>query len=332
MAFAFSRRTLLGSALAGLAAAPALAVDAADLRGVTLRVGFYKGGLRAMLSAAGALDTPYTIDWKEMNNGVLHIEAINGDALDFGSGSEIPAMFAARQNANVRFIAVGHEDINFQVTIAGKSTGIRSIADLKGRRVGYVRATTAHYFLARQLEEAGLSFADIDAVNLAPADGYSAFVSGKIEAWAIYGYNVQLAITRNGARVLKNAVGYLSGNFPFYANPRALDDARRGAAIGDLLLRLQRAYAFANRHYPSFAATASAETHIPVADLTDAFAQRSGDYAIAGVTPDVVTTHQQVADTFLRLGVLDGKADVARFWDTRYNDLLAKGAAALPSG
>ncbi|MCQ4384179.1 hypothetical protein NO136_20140, partial [Clostridioides difficile] len=70
-----------------------------------------------------------------------------------------------------------------------------------------------------------------------------------IDAWAIYGYNGQLARNRYGARVLKTGQGYLSGNFPVYANPRRRDDARRRAATGDLLLRFRRAYAWANAHF-----------------------------------------------------------------------------------
>lgn len=325
--FPLSRRAVLAAA-AGLVTAPALAATP-DLKGVTLRIGTYKGLWRPLLQSSGLADTPYTIDWKELNNGVLHIEALNGDALDVGSGSEIPAMFAARQKANVRFIAVIHEDLNSQVTLARKDAPIKSIADLKSKRVGYVRATTSHYFLARQLAEVGLGFNDIEAVNLTPADGYSAFASGSLDAWAIYGYNGQLAVSKHGARVLKTAVGYLSGNFLVYANLKAIEDPARQLAIGDFLVRLQNAYAWSNRNFPSFAAAQVAETHLPIADILDQFAHRSGDYALTGVTPDVPATHQEVADTFFKLGVLDQQTDVTHYWDTRFNKILADGAARL---
>ena len=65
---------------------------------------------------------------------MLHIEAINGDALDLGSGSEIPALFAARQKAQERFIAVVREDLNNHVTLAHKDVPIQHIKDLKGKR------------------------------------------------------------------------------------------------------------------------------------------------------------------------------------------------------
>ena len=334
---AWSRRTWLqgvaataiGAGLPLVAQAAAPAAPATDLSGLTLRVAVYKGVWRALLQAAGEADAPYKIDWRELNNGVLHIEAINGDALDIGSGSEIPATFAARQKANVRFIAASHEDLNNQVTLARKDAAIRKIADLKGKRVGYVRATTAHYYLSKQLAEAGLGLDDIQAVNLTPADGLSAFARGDLDAWAIYGYNGQIARTQYGARTIKTGKGYLSGNFPVYANPRAVDDPRRHAAITDFLLRVQRAYAWANRNYLAYAKAQSAETRVPVGDLVELFNGRSDDYALGPVTEAIVRSHQEVADTFQRLGVLDGPANVAPFWDRSFARALAAGARAL---
>lgn len=279
------------SAIGAQAAAP-------DLRGVTLRIGTYKGLWRPLLQASGQAETPYKIDWRELNSGGLHIEAINGDALDLGSGSEIPPVFAARQKAQVKLIAVTHEDLNNQATLARKDAPIRTIADLKGKRVGYVRATTSHYYLAKQLAEAGLSFADIQAISLTPADGYSAFARGDLDAWAIYGYNGQLARTQHGARTIKTGVGYLSGNFPIYANPRTLDDALRRAAISDFLQRLQRSFAWINGNFLAYAQAQSAEIRVPVGDIVELFNGRSGDYGLAAVDDAVIRSHQDVADTF----------------------------------
>ncbi|MGF6532788.1 MULTISPECIES: ABC transporter substrate-binding protein [Paraburkholderia] len=325
-----SRRRLLklGVALAAAPLTPRFAfassapANAEALAGVTLRVATYKGGWPPLLAASGLADTPYRIEWHELNNGLLHIEAINADALDIGSGSEIPAVFAARQNANVKFIARTREDLNNQATLARKDTPIQRIADLKGKRVGYVRATTSHYFLYRQLTEAGLSFDDIHAINLAPADGLPAFAGGDIDAWAIYGYNGQLARNRYGARELATGKGYLSGNFPIYANPRALDDARRRAAIGDLLVRLRHAYAWANPHFIDYARAQSAETRVPVDDLVAMFNRRSDDFGLLAVTPDVISGHQEVANVFAHIGVLDGPTNVAPFWDASFTPII----------
>ena len=99
--------------------------------------------------------------------------------------------------------------------------------------------------------------------------------------------------------------------------------------MADLLLRIQRAYAFANKNFKVYATAQVAETHLPIDDILDQFAHRSADFSLVGVTPDVPETHQKVADTFLKLGVLDAQTDVARFWDTSFSETLASGAARL---
>ncbi|WP_431510014.1 ABC transporter substrate-binding protein [Variovorax sp. DAIF25] len=333
--FSMDRRQVLhalaalgATAAAGGIARAAPSAPARDLAGVTLRVGTYKGLWRPLIQASGQGNTPYRIDWRELNNGVLHIEAINGDALDLGSGSEIPPVFAARQKSSVKLVAVTHEDLNNQATLARKDAPIRSIADFKGKRVGYVRATTSHYYLAKQLAEAGLGFNDIQAVSLTPADGLSAFARGDLDAWAIYGYNGQLARIQYGARTIKTGVGYLSGNFPIYANPRTLDDPLRRAAIADLLQRLQRAFAWINGNFLAYARAQSAETRVPVGDIVELFNGRSGDYSLGPVSDAVVRSHQDVADTFLRIGVLDGPADVRPLWDRGFDGVLRQPSAA----
>lgn len=326
------RRLLQAGALTGLSGALALPVHAsnADLSGVTLRVAFYKGLHKTLLEAAGLADTPYRIDWKEFNSGVQHIEGINADALDVGSGSETSAAFGVKSNARIRFIAVYREDLNNQGTFVQGNSDIRSVADLRGKRVGYVRGTTSHYYLYQQLAEAGLDFnKDIRAAHLSPSDGLSAFARGDLDAWGIWGYNGQLARTRHGARTLKTAVGYLSGNFLISANPKAVDDPRRHPALQDFLLRLQKAYAWSNANHLAYARAQSAETRVPVGDILELFNNRSQDYSLVPNSDAAIASHQQVADVFHRIGVFDAPIRVAPFWDRSFDRALRAGAQAL---
>ncbi|NYH21638.1 sulfonate transport system substrate-binding protein [Paraburkholderia bryophila] len=297
-----------------------------DLSKVRLRVATYKGGDATLLKTAGLADTPYTIDWAEFQSGNAMVEAMNGGALDIASGSEIPPIFARLQNAQVRVIAVYKDDVNNQVVLVPKGSTIRSIADLKGKRVGYLRATTTHYYLLRMLEEAGLSFNDIQATSLAPRDGFAAFNAGSLDAWAIYGYNVPLAISRSGARVLKNANGYLSGNYLYYGHPATLTEPLRRAASADLLVRLQRACTWFGQHQDAYAKVLSAELRVPEEAIVSLYRNQSQLRRIAGTTAADIASEQQVADTFARAGVIDRHVDVAPLWTDTFNAALAHGA------
>lgn len=294
---------------------------------VTLRVAFYKGLHKTLLETAGLADTPYRIDWKEFNSGVQHLEGINADALDVGSGSETSAAFAVKSKANVRFVAVYREDLHNQGTFVPKNSPAKSIADLRGKRIGYVRGTTSHYYLSKQLAEVGLDFnKDVEAVHLTPSDGLSAFVRGDLDAWGIWGYNGQLVRSQHGARVLKTGVGYLSGNFLVSANPKAIDDPLRHAALTDFLLRLQKAYVWSNQNYEVYARAQARETRVPQGALLELFNNRSQDSKLVPNDDAAIASHQEVADVFTRLGVFDEHVTVAPYWDRSFDAALQENA------
>jgi sulfonate transport system substrate-binding protein len=312
-----TRRLLLG-APALLAASSALAAPAP----VTLRVAQFKAGDQLVLRLAGLDNTPYRIAWSEFASGNLMLEAINAGAIDLAYGSEIPPIFAAVSGARVKIVAVIKGDVNEQVVLVPKDSAIRSIADLRGKRVGYVRATTTHYYLLRMLAEVGLSFSDIQPVNLSPSDGQAAFRSGALDAWAIYGYSVPIARDA-GARVLRTALGVLSGNYLSYAAPDALADAPRRAATIDLLRRIAGAYRWIDAHHAEYGAAQAAALGVPehvVRALLDNVSQAR---RLVAATEDAVVSEQLVADTFARAGVLPHAVDVAPLWDRAFAAELA---------
>lgn len=317
-----SRRTVLAAAVL---AAPAL-ISRARAGQPVLRLANFKGGDKLLMKLAGQ-DGPggYTPQWSEFASGNVMLEAINADAIDLAYGSEIPPVFLAG-GGRVRQVAVIRDDVNQQTVLVPKGSAIASIADLRGKRVGYVRATTTHYYLLRMLAEQGMTFADIKPVNLAPADGQAAFRSGAIDAWAIYGYSVPLALD-GGARVLRTAAGILSGNFPFFANPVALADPARRAAIVEHLVRLNRAFHWIDAHHVEYAQAQGDMLGVPPAALQSLLDGASRPRRLGVVDDAAIASQQAVADTFTSAGLLPGHVDVAPLWDRSLTASLAKETA-----
>ncbi len=311
-----------------LAAAASLAVWrpawAVDLAGVTLRVATYKGQDKTLLPAAHLRNTPYTVEYAEFAGGNLIVEAMNAGAVDLGSWSEIPLVFAAASQANVKTIAVEKGDVNRQAVILPKNSPIRSIADLKGKRVGYVRATTSHYYLLKMLQQVGLGFADITPINLTPTDGRAAFQSGALDAWAIYGYAIDFAVAQDGARVLKTAVGILSGNYLIGVRPAALQDAALRAAIADYLGRLRHGYDWAENHKAEWAPILAEAVGVPVPFIAHGLATESQRYQLVPVDDGAIASCQDVADVFAQAGLLPQKVQVAPYFDRSFNAVLAQ--------
>ena len=323
-----SRRHLLagGLSVAGLstlaACSPGKSAKPGSLADLTLRAATYRGNLDAFFQAAGVADTPYKVAKSEFAGGNLIAEAINAGALDIGGMSEIPPIFVAGAPGNhVRIVAVLQGDVNNQVVLVPKDSKAQAFADLKGKRIGYVKATTSHYILLRLLDEAGLKWTDIKPVALSPQDGLAAFSSGAIDAWVIYGVIVQQA-RQAGARVLRTALGILSGNYLVAAAKSALDDPLKRQALGDYLGRYAKVAEWANADDARWAQARGAATGVPAALYLREFKERSSPTRLLRISDAAIASQQGVADAFAAAGLIPGNVDVSPLWDDRLNSAL----------
>ena len=310
-----------GAALAGLGGRAMAAASAPSagpaLTGTQLRVATYKGGDNYYFADAGVAATPYRTSVAEFSGGNLIVEALAAGSVDCGSMSEIPPIFALASNAPLKVIAVLRGDVNNQVVLVPKASTIRDAADFKGKRIGYVRSTTSHYFLIKLLAERGLTFKDVNAIALAPQDGLAAFQSGQLDAWVIYGLVVELAKAQ-GARVLRTGRGILSGNYVVSAATAAIADPQKHAAIGDYLQRVAKVYDWINAHPERWAQRSGQIAGVAPELFLAQVKNRSQPYRLSAVDDAAIRSQQQVADGFAAAGVLGRRIDVAPVWDRSF--------------
>ncbi|ACB94176.1 ABC transporter substrate-binding protein [Beijerinckia indica] len=323
-----SRRLLLQgaaatTALGASALGPGLALASGEK---PLRVARSKGRFdpELLFASSGVTPPSHPIAYSEFGSGKLAAEALNANALDIGAMSEIPPIFIANADPKFRLIAVIKGDVNQQVVLVPRESKIASIADLKGKRVGYVRSTTCHYFLLKMLAEAGLSFNDITLVNLSPADGQAAFTRGALDAWAIYGYSVSLAVHNEGARILKTALGYLSGNYTIAAHVDAIADPVRHAEIAEFLVQWKRSFGWLNTHHEVWAPIEAKALGLPQDFILEELRNQSAPWQIGPVDDAAIRSQQDVADVFYAAGLIPKPVQVAALWDRSFNPVLVE--------
>jgi len=311
----FARRSLL-------VGAGALTACTKPKSSAPLRLATYRGNADSFFAAAGVPDPP-GFTHAQFASGVQIAEAINARAIDAGGMSEIPPIFLAGSPSNlVRLVAVLQGDVNNQVVLTPKGSAIRSLSDLKGKTIGYVRATTSHYILLRLLKEAGLTWSDIKPAALSPQDGLAAFQRGGLDAWVIYGVIVQQARAA-GAQILTTGLGRLSGNYVVAASSEALEDPARRDALGDYLRRYRTVLNWINADDERWAKARSDATGVPIAYYREEAKARSARPALVPVNAAAIASQQQVADVFAEAGVLSRKVDVRPLWDPRLNAIVS---------
>ena len=294
---------------------------AAQLRDARLRVGTAKGMDSYYFTDAGVADIPYKVSVAEFSGGNLIVEAMSSGALDFGPMSEIPPIFAAAGGVPMKVIAVLRGDVNNQMVLVPKNSAITDPTQFKGKRIGYARSTSSHYFLLQLLKENGLTFRDIEPVALSPQDGLAAFKSGQLDAWVIYGLVVEFAKSQ-GARVLRTAKGYLSGNYLFGASSQAIADPLKHQAIGDYLQRIAKVYEWINRNPERWAAKSGQIAGVSPQFFLNQVKNSSEPYKLIPVNDAAIKSQQQVADVFADAGLLARRVDVRPVWDHSFEKYL----------
>jgi sulfonate transport system substrate-binding protein len=283
------------------------------------------GNLEAGFKAAGLDDTPYKVEYQVFQGGNLQLEAMAAKHLDLALTSEIPPIFAANaaNGGNFKIIAVSQGNTLQQEVVIPKGSPVKSVADLKGKKVAFVKATTAQYFLVKILESAGLTWNDIKPVELSTADGLSALVSGSVDALASYG-NAIITAHQKGATTLASAQDILSGNFPVSTTPDNIEDPAKHAAIVEYLGRLNQFYEWTRGNEKEWTGIIAQATKQDPAQALETFhnGEQQRSQKIIPVSQEAIASQQNVADALTSIGLLPSKADVSQYWSNGFdNDL-----------
>jgi sulfonate transport system substrate-binding protein len=290
----------------------AAAVSASYGQEKTVRIGFQKYGKLVLLKSKGTLEDKlkavgYKVVWTEFPSGPPLLEALNVGAIDFGNTGEAPPIFAQAAGAPIQYVAYEPPAPKGEAILVPKDSPLKSVADLKGKKVALNKGSNVHYLL----EKAGVKYSDVEPVFLAPADARAAFERGAVDAWVIWDPFQSAAEAATGARTLADGTGIVS-NYQFYFSSKKFLESDTN--IVDLVLaQLSEVddWAKGDIHAVAEQLAPSIGLSVPVVEV----ALKRQSYGIKPLTDSVIADQQQVADTFFALGLLPKPikiSDVAR--------------------
>src|SRR5580658_1096526 len=212
-------RAWLAAALAALsigcnysATAELRTSDDASNHANELRIGYQKSNvllnlIRVRKLLEQKLEPDVHVVWQEFPAGPQLLEGLNIGSIDFGCTGEVPPVFAQAADAPLLYVLSERAGPATEAIVVRSDSPIKTVADLKGKRVALNKASNVHYLLVRAIEKAGLSWGDIEPVYLTPADGRAAFESGRVDAWAIWDPYYAQTVDAGQARLLADGTG-----------------------------------------------------------------------------------------------------------------------------
>ena len=212
------RRTLLqaGTGAAALLATPALLRAAETVKEVRLDYATYSPS-SLVLKRFGWLDDDFKKDgiavkWVFSAGSNRALEYLNAGSIDIGSSAGLAALLAKANGNPIRTPYIFSRP-EWTALVVPKDSPIKTLADLKGRKVAATKGTDPYLFLLRSLHTVGLKRSDIEHVALQHADGSKALEQGRVDAWA--GLDPLMAASEldRGSRLLYRNVSFNTYGF-----------------------------------------------------------------------------------------------------------------------
>ena len=301
------RRTFiaaLGATMAGVAL-PSWAKYQPD----QFRIGYQKAASTlVLLKAHGALEKRLAplgikVSWNEFPAGPQLLEGLNVGAIDFGYVGEAPPVFAQAAGANFVYTAYEIPTPHAEGILVHQDAPIKTIADLKGKRIALNKGSDVHWFLVAALQKAGIKYTEIQPVFLPPADARAAFERGAIDAWAIWDPFLEAARRQSNARLLTDGAGIVSHHqFFLSARPFAQQNSDIIAAVVE---EVGKEGVWVRGHYAEAAAQLAPIQGLD-ASVVDA-SLRHYAHTYKPVDAEVLAEQQRIADAFTELRIIPTK-------------------------
>jgi len=301
-----ARRRALGLLAAGATGiAAGLHLPAIAQAPKEIRIGYQKYGTLTLLKGRGTLEArlaaqKIAVKWTEFPAGPVLLEGLNVGSIDFGTVGEAPPIFA--QAAGARLVYVGHEPASpgSEAIVVPKNSTLRTLADLRGKKIALNKGSNVHFLLVRALEKAGIPYSAIQPIYLPPADARAAFERGSVDAWVIWDPFLAAAEQQLGARVLADGRNLVS-NHQFYLAARSF--AEKHADINRILLEeIAKVDEWGKANPGEVSTILSAQTGLPK-NVVDLAASRYA-YGVKPMSAEVVREQQRIADAFHALKLI----------------------------
>ncbi|MFC2995383.1 sulfonate ABC transporter substrate-binding protein [Acinetobacter sichuanensis] len=296
---------------ASLATVMMLSACSKKTESTTLNIGYQKYGLLPIIKARGDLDKALkqkgiNIKWVEFPAGPQLLEGLNVGSVVFGEAGEAPPIFAQAANSKLVYIANQPAAPKAEALIVPKDSNIRSIQELKGKRVVLNKGSNVHYLLLKLLEANHLKLSDIDVVYLPPADARAAFEKGAVDAWVIWDPFFAAAEQQLGAKVLATGENLVS-NHQFYLADREFAE-QHPDVLKTVVNELNTTTQWVSQHQTDAAKLLEQQTGLSTEILSTSISRMG--FGVKPISNEVAKEQQYVADAFYQQKLIPNKINI----------------------
>ncbi len=153
------------------------------------------------------------------------LTALNSGKIDLTEIGDVGAIQSYVNGGKVQAIAVTEPNDENCGLLVPKDSTAQTFADLKGKKIAFLRSTNSYTTFLHQTEEAGLKESDFQIVEISGPPANKAFQSGQLDAYYSIDPNMADLVETTGGRVISTCRDANSENlYPYVASKEAIEE------------------------------------------------------------------------------------------------------------
>ena len=277
-----------------------------------ISIGFQKSSLNLLVAREQKLiekEFPTTkIEWREFPAGPQMLEALAVGAVDLGYVGNTPPIFAQAADKDLSYAGYEVYPAHALAVVLPKHSKIKSIEDLKGKRIALQKGSSAHELLAKVLQKAGLTWQDIQPIWLPPADARAALDKGSIDAWSIWDPYLSAVQLTGKVDVLIDGNDFPKTYSYYIANPKFT--SAHPQALDKILKSLNQADTWIVNNQTLAVDLYSSSTGLTKDVAKSAIDRRLKPSPIRALSDENIQSQQKIADLFYAEKLIPKKINI----------------------
>lgn len=295
--------------------------------------------LKVALQLSGQIDKlPFKVEWANISGGPQCSEAFRAGALDVCSAADIPSINAHWTGLDTKLVAAAFREDPYANPIyeLGIAPGadIRSLEDLRGKKIAYSPGQAQGALVLRILDKAGLTQEDVELVELASTgDVYpTALGNHQVDAAPIADVNIKRYLKNyggQGATTLKH--GLRDDPAHLWALTDSVADPEKAAAVRELVKFWARAQIWIDQHPEEWVEGWYVKDQGLSQEDGEYLVRRAGTPVIPADWSGAIERQQKTVDLLAKEQKRE-RFDVKILFDRRFEKVGAQAVAAKDGG
>jgi sulfonate transport system substrate-binding protein len=253
------------------------------------------------------------------------LTALNAGQIDLTEIGDVGVFQSVSNGGKVAAVAVTQPNPRNAGLIVPKDSPVKTFADLKGRKIIFLRSTNSYTAFLHELKQTGLKESDFKVVEISGPPANKAFQSGKVDAYWTIDPNMADVLQQTGGRlILDGTTAGVDNLYPYVATQSAI--AGKSAAIGALVQAVADNIAWIQTHPDEQARLLAPKLGFGEAAIKTTYAR--GAKALQPIDDAFYAKEDAVQKELLDAGILKSPVDVRTAFLSTFNDKITPQAGA----